>query len=341
MACHGKIFHVDRSQILRKFSRQRLILRSRIMPDDDPNRAQGDPNRAQGPVNRPVLNSTRVHNLDADEDLSFDEPLGKTIGRYRILERLGKGGFGLVYRAEDQLLKRLVAIKVLTKFRSSDQVDLWLDEARVLAKLDHPAIVPIYDVGKTDSGDPYIVSKLIEGGTLESRLESAAWSIEDSVRVAKQLAQALDYLHSQGVIHRDVKPANILTTPDGNAVLADFGLAMPESAYGRGARFVGTPAYMSPEQARHEGHRVDGRSDIYSLGVVFYELLTGKRPFQVDDREQLLDCIRNVEVRPVRQIRPSVPRELERICMRALAKKIFSNGDSPIPPPPLLCLLLD
>ena len=297
------------------------------MPDNDPNRSQGPP-RTQ--VNRPALNSTRAHNVDvdADADLSFDEPPGLTIGRYQILEQLGKGGFGLVYRAEDQLLKRQVAIKVLKRFRSADQVDLWLDEARVLAKLDHPAIVPIYDVGKTDSGGPYIVSKLIEGGTLEDRLRSGAWSIEDSVRVAKQLAQALDYLHSQGVIHRDVKPANILTTPDGNAVLADFGLAMPESAYGRGAHFVGTPAYMSPEQARHEGHRVDGRSDIYSLGVVFYELLTGKRPFQVDDREQLLDCIRSVEVRPVRQIRPSVPRELERICMKALAKKISDRYSS-------------
>jgi len=172
--------------------------------------------------------------------------------------------------AEDQVLKRQVAIKVLTRFRSPDQVDAWLDEARVLAKLDHPAIVPIYVVGKTDAGGPFIVSKLIEGGTLEDRLERGVWSIDDSVRVAQQLAQALDYLHSQGVIHRHVKPANILTKPEGNAVLADFGLAMPESAYGRGARFVGTPAYMSPEQARHEGHRVDGRSDIYLPGVVFY-----------------------------------------------------------------------
>jgi serine/threonine protein kinase/formylglycine-generating enzyme required for sulfatase activity len=294
------------------------------MPDD-PNAPQGIP-----PLDpqRPALDSTRLNNSDRNAELSFDEPNLTNIGRYQILERLGKGGFGLVYRAEDQRLARQVAIKLLTRFQSSDQIDLWLQEARMLARLDHPAIVPVYDADKTDSGIPFIVSKLIEGGSLEHRLQSGGWGIEDSVRMATQLARALDYLHSQGVIHRDVKPANILTTLEGNAVLADFGLAMPESAYGRGARFVGTPAYMSPEQARHEGHRVDGRSDIYSLGVVFYELLTGKRPFQVVDREQLLDCIRNVEARPVRQLRPSVPRELERICMKALAKKISDRYGS-------------
>lgn len=294
------------------------------MPDD-PNAFQGIP---PSDPRHLALDSTRVNHSDANAELSVDGPGLATIGRYQVLERLGSGGFGVVYRAEDQALKREVAVKVLTRFQSSDQVDLWLEEARMLARLDHPAIVSVYDVGKTESGIPYIVSKLVEGGTLDRRLHSDLWSIDDSVRVAIQLAHALDYLHSQGVIHRDVKPGNILTTPDGNAVLADFGLAMPESAYGRGARFVGTPAYMSPEQARHEGHRVDGRSDIYSLGVVFYELLTGKRPFQVSDRDQLLDCIRNVEVRPVRQLRPGVPRELERICMKALAKKISDRYGS-------------
>jgi serine/threonine protein kinase/formylglycine-generating enzyme required for sulfatase activity len=253
---------------------------------------------------------------------SFEREPNTTLGRYRLERALGRGGFGVVYRAEDQALKRFVALKLLTRFQSVGEVDAWLEEARVLAGLDHPSIVPVYDVGKTDSGQPYIVSKLIQGGPLDHRIGDRSWTVADTVRVVTQLARALDYLHRRGVIHRDVKPSNILTTTDGNAVLADFGLALPESGYGRGARFVGTPSYMSPEQARHEGHRVDGRSDIYSLGVVFYELLTGKRPFQASDREQLLDCIRNVEVRPPRQLQADVPKELERICMKALAKKI-------------------
>lgn len=146
--------------------------------------------------------------------------------------------------------------------------------------------------------------------------------MDDSVKVVSQLAWALDYLHKRGVMHRDVKPSNVLTTEARDAVLVDFGLALAENAFGRGSRFVGTPAYMSPEQARYEGHRVDGRSDIYSLGVVFYELLTGSRPFVAKDQEELLECIRNVEVRPLRQINSSVPKELERICLKALSKKV-------------------
>ncbi len=254
--------------------------------------------------------------------LGFEGEPDIAIGRYRLFERIGKGGFGVVYRAEDQVLQRWVALKLLTRFTSSGEVDAWMEEARMLAALDHPAIVPVFDVGKTDAGQPFIVSKLIDGGSLNQRIARQNWSVSDSVRIVLQLAHAIDYLHRRGIIHRDIKPSNILTTPIGDAILADFGLALPESAFGRGARFVGTPTYMSPEQARHEGHRVDGRSDIYSLGVVFYELLTGKRPFQATDRDQMLDCIRNVEVRPPRQLQASVPKELERICLKALAKKI-------------------
>ncbi len=227
-----------------------------------------------------------------------------------------------VYRARDEVLGRFVALKLLTRFAHDKEVDAWLGEARVLASLDHAAIVPVYDIGKTSSGQPYIVSKLIAGGTLGQRVSRSGCSVEEAIRITTQLADALDYLHRKGVMHRDIKPGNILTTPEGDAVLADFGLALDEMGYGKGARFVGTPAYMSPEQARSEGHRVDGRSDIYSLGVVLYELLTGTRPFKASSQDDLLDCIRNVEVRPLRQLNPTVPRELERICLKALAKKI-------------------
>jgi serine/threonine protein kinase/formylglycine-generating enzyme required for sulfatase activity len=257
-----------------------------------------------------------------DSDFSTDAEAVIRIGRYLLVDRLGQGAFGVVFRAQDESLERFVAIKLLTKFQSSSQVDAWIQEARVLAKLDHPSIVPVYDIGKTDAGQPFIVSKLIEGGDLTKRSTEPSWSLDDSVRAVTQLAGALDYLHRRGVMHRDVKPSNILTTETRDAVLVDFGLALAESTYGRGARFVGTPAYMSPEQARYEGHRVDGRSDIYSLGVVLYELLTGSRPFVAKDQEELLECIRNVEVRPLRQLNSAVPRELERICLKALSKKV-------------------
>lgn len=275
-------------------------------------------------ISRPSYHPTSDPNSAYDESasLSYEGEQDVVIGRYRLLEKIGRGTFGVVYRAEDQMLKRHVALKLLTRFQNANEVTAWLDEARVLASLDHPAIVPVFDVGKSDRGQPFIVSKLIEGGSLSQRASQQAWSLNDSMRVVTQLAHALNYLHRRGTMHRDIKPSNILITQDGDAILADFGLALPESGFGRGARFVGTPAYMSPEQARHEGHRVDGRSDIYSLGVVFYELLTGKRPFQAADREQLLDCIRNVEVRPPRQLNHAIPRELERICMKALSKKI-------------------
>ncbi|MFN7731263.1 MAG: protein kinase domain-containing protein [Pirellula sp.] len=297
-----------------------------IFPSSEPSRRppSGEDPTVHASDSRPTHQPTSDPNLGYDESasLSYEGDQDIVIGRYRLLERIGRGTFGVVHRADDQMLKRHVALKLLTRFQNANEVAAWLDEARVLASLDHTAIVPVFDVGKSDRGQPFIVSKLIEGGSLNQRAAQESWSIQDSLRVVTQLAHALDYLHRRGTIHRDIKPSNILLTKEGDAILADFGLALPESGFGRGSRFVGTPAYMSPEQARHEGHRVDGRSDIYSLGVVFYELLTGKRPFQAADREELLDCIRNVEVRPPRQMNQAIPRELERICMKALSKKI-------------------
>jgi len=250
------------------------------------------------------------------------ETLPERIGRYRVIRPLGQGGFGKVYLASDEYLDRFVAIKVPNSERiiRPEDVEAYLAEARILASFKHPHIVPVFDFGRTDDGSCYLVSEYVEGSDLRARIQTDRPGYRESAELVATIAEALDYAHLKGVFHRDVKPGNVLIDKAGRPVLADFGLALKEEDLGFGARYAGTPAYMSPEQARGEGHLVDGRSDIFSLGMVFYELLTGQLPFR-GSTEQLLDQVLHVEVRPPRQIDEKIPRELERICLKALAKR--------------------
>jgi serine/threonine protein kinase len=246
----------------------------------------------------------------------------RQIGRYRVEKIVGQGGFGLVYLAHDDELQRLVAIKVphRNQVATAEEAHAYLTEARTVATLDHPNIVPVYDVGKTEECLYFIVSKFIEGCTLAQRIKADRPSATDASKLVATVAEALHYAHKQGLVHRDVKPGNILIDQSGTAYLADFGLALKDVNYGKEGGIFGTPDYMSPEQASGEGHKVDGRSDIFSLGVVYYELLTGRRPFRGDIAQILMQIVAD-EPRPLRQIDDTIPKELERICLKSLAKR--------------------
>ena len=252
------------------------------------------------------------------------------VGRYRIEKVLGKGGFGLVYLAQDEQLIRPVAVKVphAKLISKPEDAEAYLAEARAVANLDHPGIVPVHDVGSTEDCPCYIVSKYIQGTDLATKLKQQRLKYREAAELVATVADALHYAHKQGLVHRDVKPGNILIGNNGKPYVVDFGLALREENIGKGPKYAGTPAYMSPEQARGEGHRVDGRSDIFSLGVVFYELLAGRQPFRGDTQTELFEQVTSYEAKPLRQYDEKLPKELERICHKAMAKRASERYSS-------------
>ena len=259
-----------------------------------------------------------------DSASSFCSNQPQKFGRYTVRQVLGQGTFGTVYLARDNDLKRDVAVKVLHLERLAETTDpeQFLAEARIVASLDHPNIVPVHDVGQTEDGRCFVVSKSIDGSDLRSKMQSARPTHLESAERIVTLAEALHYAHKKGLVHRDIKPANILIDSAGKSYIADLGLALQQSEFGKGSDFLGTPSYMSPEQAQGQSHLVDGRSDIFSLGVVFYELLTSTNPFKADNWEESVSRISTLEARPPRQIDDTIAKELERICLKCLSKQV-------------------
>lgn len=243
------------------------------------------------------------------------------LGRYQLLRLIGAGAFGEVYRAHDEELGRDVAIKVLRQTaKSTNSLEAIREEARTLARLDHPNIVPIHDAGTTPDGRYYLVSRLIDGTDLKALLKSTCPSQGATVELIASIAEALHYAHQQGFVHRDVKPANILVEHSGRALLTDFGLALRTQEAGSGLTTVGTLRYMSPELACNQAQRVDARSDVFSLGIVLYEMLTRRLPFTGQTADEVRRAIGHEAPPDPTLLDPSIPEFLARICLKALEK---------------------
>ncbi len=262
--------------------------------------------------------------LFAPTGLRYNDPemVGRTVSHYRVLEKLGQGGMGVVYKAEDTRLKRIVALKFLPAeaVAGEEERARFAREAQAAAALDHPNICTVYEIDEAE-GRPFIAMACIEGQSLKARLQEGPLRLEQTLDLAAQVAEGLQAAHEKGVVHRDIKSANIMITEKGQAKIMDFGLAQlaGQTRVTRTGSTLGTPAYMSPEQA--QGNPVDHRSDLWSLVVVLHEMAAGQLPFKGGSEVAVLHSILYSSPEPLSSLRSGLPLELERIVRKALAKR--------------------
>jgi serine/threonine protein kinase len=271
-----------------------------------------------------------IFDQDNLETLEHQGRMTTKIGHFELVEQLGSGGCGTVWKANDLELKRTVAIKIPRK-RSigSDGEEQFLREARAVAQLNHAGIVTIHEVGRDDDR-LYIVSDYVKGVDLSEWLTAKKMSAQEAATLCVAVADALHHAHEKGIVHRDLKPANIMLNVDNTPLVMDFGLAkreIGEVTMTMDGRILGTPAYMPPEQARGEGHQVDRRADIYSLGVILYELTTGERPFR-GAAKMLMQQVVNDEPTAPRKLVGSIERDMETIILKCLQKDPASRYDT-------------
>ena len=270
--------------------------------------------------------------IESAVDGSFNprEMVGKSIGNYRVDKILGVGGFGMVYRAKDKILNRHVVIKLPRGqiYGDEDRVNEFLDEAKNIAHLRHPNILNVLHVGKKE-GQPYIVEEYFEDGDLGKVLQNGIPELDFTLKFVFMLAEAIQFANQNGIIHRDLKPANILVGLNGEPIVGDFGLSLHAARIAETPKHIaGTVQYMSPEQIRGETHRLDGRADIWSIGVILYRMLTGRLPFDGKSSRVVADQIIFSRPVPPQELRPGISEELNRICMRCLSQRVNGRYES-------------
>ncbi|MBL8799705.1 MAG: serine/threonine protein kinase [Planctomycetia bacterium] len=282
---------------------------------------------APPPVERPLFYFDHDRTIDENTDQATRGGAltpGADFGKYELLDEIGRGGMGVIYKARQKDLERIVAIKMIlsSQLASRQQLERFLAEARAMARLQHPHIVRIHEIGELH-GQPYLVMEYITGVSLAEHMRRQTVAPEEAARIVGLIARAVEHLHQQGIVHRDLKPSNILLDDQGMPYVTDFGLVKmvgSSSNVTTTGAIVGTPAYMAPEQATGKPEQVGPCSDVYSLGAILYELLTGRPPFQEENPlDTLVQVIEGEPTQP-RLLKPDLPPQLETICMQCLEK---------------------